>query len=87
MSIPPHIKQAIDLHVTEGRATGFFVKAVLENDLFQAIGHADPESQACLRDIVIYCHNYIPSNCWGSKEAVKEWIKKGGDPDGLKNAS
>lgn len=78
--IPERIKQAIDNHVFVGRPCGSFITAVLENDLRGAMGHADPESLAALPSIVSYCYNNIPGHCWGSKEVVKAWRDKGGDP-------
>lgn len=77
--IPPLIKRAIDKHALEGRPCGHFVTAVLENDLTEAVARADENSLAALYEIVIYCCNYIPSNCWGSKEKVKAWIEQGGE--------
>ena len=79
--IPSAIKEAIDQHVLTGQICGSFTTAVLENDLRGAVGHADETSFAHLHDIVSYCYNKIPGNCWGSKERVKEWREKGGDPD------
>lgn len=84
--IPERIKQAIDLHVTEGRPCGHFTTAVLQNDLLKAITHADTLSLECIGAIVIYCYNFIPSPSWGSPKAVADWIKKGGDENGLRNA-
>ena len=81
MNIPPLVKKAIDNHVLHGHACGNFVTAVLENNLSQAIGYADENSLASIKDIVSYCYNQIPGPCWGSKKAVKEWREKGGDPN------
>ena len=84
--IPEAIKLAIDLHVTEGRPCGHFTTAVLQNDLSKAIAHADDQSLECIHAIVRYCYNFIPGLCWGSPKAVADWIKKGGDENGLRNA-
>jgi len=48
--------------------------------------HADPQSMESIYDIVNYCYLFIPSPCWGSPKAVADWIKKGGDENGLRNA-
>lgn len=85
MNIPAHIKEAIDRYVTKGTSCGHFVMNVLENNLVGAINYADPENLKQIREIVSYCYNYIPGDCWGSKEKVKAWIDKGGDPNGLEN--
>ena len=76
--IPERVKRAIDLHAREGRPCGHFVTAVLENNLRNAIGHADPDSLAALSEIVQYAHFEIPGNCWGSAEAVRHWRSIGG---------
>jgi len=85
-AIPERIKRAIDLHVTEGRPCGHFTTAILENNLIGAMTHADPQSMESIYDIVNYCYLFIPSPCWGSPKAVADWIKKGGDENGLRNA-
>ena len=48
--IPPKVRAAIDRHVREGSEVGSFVYAVLCNDLQLAVGHADPDSLAALRE-------------------------------------
>jgi len=47
--------------------------AVLSNNLFKAVGTADPDSMASLKSIVMVIHNELPSNCHGSPEKVKIW--------------
>lgn len=79
--IPNRIKEAILDHVYKGTPCGTFVTAVLENNLRDAIGHADEECYDNIMDIVSFCYNKIPCNCWGSDEIVEKWRKKGGDPD------
>ena len=54
---------------------GHFLMAVLKNDLREAINRADPENRKWLAQIVCYCHNEIPSCCWGSPEKVEAWIE------------
>lgn len=76
--IKPAIKDAIDRHILTGCPTGDFVKSVLENKLKEAFQYADDYNQANLFEIVNYCYNCIPSNCWGSPEKVQEWQEKGG---------
>ena len=69
------IKDAIDNYVTHHVPTGHFVRAVLENDLFEAVGRADDDNQANLQEICRYVYNEIPWNCWGSPEIVKQWLE------------
>ena len=74
--IPQRTKEALDRYVSERIPTGHFLQAVLSNNLREALGRADSENIIALFDIVKYCYNEIPSNCWGSPEAVKAWLEK-----------
>ena len=53
---------------------GSFIHAVLANDFMKAVSKADDVNIHCLRDIMLYVYNNIPSICWGSPEAVEEWL-------------
>lgn len=79
--IPKAVTDAINYHVLEGRHCGGFVTAILENNLTVAVTRADPDNAVLLKEIVMYCIYKIPHGSWGSPEKVKEWRKKGGDPD------
>ena len=73
--IPPHIKAGIDGYVDKGNCVGHFFRAVLSNDLFEAVFRADGESLSCLHDICLYVFNFTPAPCWGSKKKVVAWLK------------
>ena len=53
-----------------------FMTAVASNDLREAFGRADHINRECLYDIVSWFYNEAPSNCWGSYEAVTNWLKQ-----------
>ena len=72
--IQRHIKESIDLYVSEGVPPGVFLTAVLSNDLMEALGRADRENRETLYDICGYIYNEIPSACHGSPEKVKGWL-------------
>ena len=72
--IPERTKQAIDQYVSAHTPRGGFLTAVLSNDLKGAFGRADEENRAALFDIVGYCYNEIPSECWGSPAKVEAWL-------------
>lgn len=74
-TIPNNIKDSIDRYVEHGISPGSFTRAVLENNLANAIGRSDDYSYNNLSAIVRYVYNKIPSNCWGSKEAVEKWME------------
>jgi len=71
--IEPRFKEAIDAWVSIARPMAGFINAVLENDFIEAVGRADPEAYANLKDIVKYLYNDCPIGCWGSKDRVKAW--------------
>ena len=75
---PVHILDAISRYANDHIAPGGFTRAVLENDLSQAIGRADENSLAGLQDIVRYVHWEIPGGCHGSREKVEAWLKREG---------
>ncbi len=72
--IPPGVREAIDSFVRDGYSPGSFTRAMLENNLFEAIGRADYDSMAALPAICGYVYNEVPSLCWGSPEKVQAWI-------------
>jgi hypothetical protein len=74
--IPLLIKSGIDRYVSEHTPVGSFLTAVLSNDLMGAIGHADNDSLAALREICSYIHWEIPAMCHGSKEVVENWLSE-----------
>jgi len=73
--VRPEIKAAIDRYAKDGVPTGGFLMTVLHNDLVGALSKADEGNLVDLKEIVAYCYNEIPGNCWGSPENVKEWIE------------
>jgi hypothetical protein len=78
-SIPFHMQEAIVRYVTDGVLFGDFLRAVVENNLFKAVGHADKQNLALLPLYVMWFYNRSPMGCHGSAERVAEWCKKGGN--------
>ena len=67
------LHEAIDSirwYVDHGRPTGGFLRAVLANDLMQAIASGDESSLNNLPAICRYIYNEIPGNVHGSYAAV-----------------
>jgi len=64
--------------------TGGFLRAVLSNDLREAIGRADHRNLPALPVIVAWLYNEMPMGAWGSPSNVTEWLKMRdfGLPDG-----
>ena len=69
-------KSSIDRYVNDRIPTGGFLRAVLENNLKEAFGRADEEAVVQMKEIVAYCYNQIPCNCWGSPEKVSAWLNR-----------
>lgn len=78
----PRLLFSLRRYVLFGEKPGGFLCAVIENDLFKAVGYADPTSQDLLPDIVEYLSNYPPSNSHGSVERRRKWQARGGMTEG-----
>jgi len=73
--IPRGVKASIDAYVDDGRPTGDFLRAVLSNDLMEAVARADEYNRIALADICVYIYNFTPNTCHGSADIVNNWIK------------
>ena len=71
---PQRTLDGIRRYVNDRIPPGHFLTAVLSNDLRGAFSRADDENRAAMFAIVSYCYNEIPGACWGSPEAVGEWL-------------
>lgn len=71
--IPPNIKSALDLWVSDGYPPGSFCQAVLRNDLMDAFSRADQFSERAMGAIVRYVYNNMPSACHGSQDKMDAW--------------
>lgn len=73
--IPRLTLDTLHAYVQQRVPTGDFLRAVLSNDLREAIAHADNENIKALRAIVQYCHWEIPTQSWGSPQAVNDYLE------------
>lgn len=74
LPLRPDIKEALDGWADGSMPfPGGFVTAVLENNLKEAFVRADDYNLDSMKAIVTYCYSRLPSTCWGSAEAVREW--------------
>lgn len=83
VDVPEHLRGGLSRYVMQGIRPGHFLTAVLEHELFDAMGRADENSRAGLFDLVSYIYNECPGGCHGSRERVNAWIGAGG-LDGIK---
>jgi len=61
-------------YICDRLSPGDFLYAVFSNNLSKACYHADGTN---INLIPVYCaflYNYVPSECWGSEEKVKNWL-------------
>ncbi len=65
---------ALERYLNHGINPGSFMTAVLENDLMEAFGRADICNEANMKNIVGYIYNHLPSNSWGSRERVQNYL-------------
>jgi len=75
--IRPNIVEGINRFVCYHQRVGHFLTAVLSNDMREAFARADDDNRKTMFQIVAYCHNEIPGNCWGTPEKVKRWMEQG----------
>ena len=71
---PPGLRESIDAYV-DGRPTGGFLRAVLENDLEMAVVRADATNLRLLPEIVAYVLYVVPPEARGSSDAVSAHIR------------
>ena len=71
---PVDIKEGLDDYIKIGLPPGGFLNAVLENDLIGAFGKADSNNMRNLLHICSYVYNRLPSNSWGSRDKVTNWL-------------
>ena len=74
--IPEDMMKSLNEYVEEGKPTGSFLRAILANDLIKAITGAHERNLPLIKEYALYVHWELPSNCHGSYEIVKEWIRK-----------
>lgn len=75
--IPEHMMAAIERYVQHNIRPGGFLTAVLSNDLKEACSQADDHNINIIPVYVAYFYNKIPSGCWGSRDAVERWLRRG----------
>jgi hypothetical protein len=72
--LPDALRGGLERYIKGRIRCGDFLNAVLENDLRNAVNHADEGNRNALPAIVSYLYNEIPSVAWGSKQRVKDWL-------------
>lgn len=73
-NMKPSTRAALDRYRDGHIEPGGFCRAVLENNLLQAVSFADPENLHDIPEIVEYVWNELPASSWGSPERVTAWL-------------
>lgn len=76
--IPDYMQEPLLAYVNTGRLTGDFLRAVLSNNLFDAVGRADSTNLPLIPLYVRWLYNRAPIGCYGSPKVVEAWVKQGG---------
>lgn len=74
--VPAHIASGLQMYIEHHIIPGGFLQSVLENDLREAVVHADRINRYALADIMDWIRHYAPPECWGSPEKVTAWLAK-----------
>lgn len=82
-SLPDYMRGGVQRYIENGIEPGHFLVAVLSNDLVESLSRADETNRERLFDYASFLYNELPGRrskpaCWGSREAVLNWIKVGG---------
>lgn len=72
---PESLKESLRAYA-EGRPTGSFLRAVLENNLGLAVTRADEQNKRLLPEIYAFVVNVVPPSSYGSAKAVADHIEK-----------
>lgn len=75
--LPQHLRSGLADYLTHRQPTGRFLRAILENDLREAVLRADPVSQGAFRELVLFLDNHAPPQSHGCPEAVRQWLEGG----------
>lgn len=73
-TIPEETFDGLQSYIRDRQPPGFFLQAVLENNLVNAVKHADTENMWGLTALVNHIFYEAPSRCWGSAEKVRRWL-------------
>jgi hypothetical protein len=74
--VPEYMRPALIDYVNDGVPPGDFLKAIICNDLKEAVGRADDINVCNIPAYVNYFYNHAPHSCWGSKSAMDSWVGK-----------
>ena len=71
--LPEHLRGGVERWIEHGIRPGSFLRAVLDNQLYQAFMLADDKNLPALRDICRWFCNHAPPGSFGSPEVTARW--------------
>ncbi len=71
----PHMASAVQRYIENRIPPGHFLTAVICNNLKEAFARADADNSAAMHGWVRWFYNEAPSNCWGSHDAMRDWLQ------------
>lgn len=74
--IPEHMRPGLERYLEYGVIPGRFLTAILENNLVDAVAHADRVNKTSFREWASFLYNEMPAGSWGSKEKVRKWSEE-----------
>ena len=73
--VPEHLHAGIIAYLTAGVPPGGYLRAVLSNDLTEAVKRADASGrEGGLIALVMFLFHDAPHPAWGSPKAVSDWM-------------
>jgi len=72
---PERYRNTLKFYFENHLPPGSCMQAILSMDLFETVGRADETMMADLRPIVTFLNCTLPSNCWGNRQKVNDWLK------------
>lgn len=76
-AVPPHLHEGLIAYLVYFIRPGDFLRAVLENNLREAVLRADDNSQAGLKALVWFLFRSAPRIAWGDPDTVAAWLAHG----------
>ncbi len=80
-TVPDRYRAGLARYFADHLPTGSFLRAILSNDLRQALARMDRPNLTEINGIFGFLTSVAPSNSWGSVSAVDDWLGDRRDPD------
>lgn len=71
--LPDHLREGVERWIEQGITPGSFLRAVIRNDLAQAVLRADDTSLASLPSIMRWFIEWGPNGSYGSDKVFSQW--------------